>query len=121
MAAIALPESKSALRTLARRGINAANRRAAERRERKERRWEYGGAIVVLPLLRDLVPMLPVLGGLQLDPRLKTALTAGVLSAFTNGMISDAAHGATLGAIGAYTYNTKGLLGGLLGGNNNGG
>ena len=111
-----LPESKSGLKKLAKRGVSAAARARRFAAERKEGRNELLGAFVILPLVRDMAPMLPFVGQLGLDPKLRDAVISYALSEFTTGDISDMAWGSTVGAVGAYSYAQKGVLGGLFGG-----
>lgn len=84
--------------------------------ERKEGRNELLGALVVLPLIRDVSQNFTFLANLGLDPKLQTAAVSYAASVFTKGMLSEAAWGSTLGAIGAYSYDSEGLLGGIFGG-----
>lgn len=115
-----LPDSKSGLRKLAKRGVSAANRARTLVADRKEGRNELLGAFVVLPMVRDFAPMLPVVNSLGIDARLRDAGVSYAVAMFTKGDISEAFWGSTIGAIGAYSYAQKALLGGLLGGNGNG-
>ena len=116
-----LPTSKSGLKALAKRGQSAARRAASMASERRESRNELVGALVLLPITRDVLPNVPLLGQLGLNKNLELAVANYALSSFTRGMISDAAWGATLGAVGAYSLSGPGLLGGLFGGGNGNG
>jgi hypothetical protein len=109
-----MPESKSALRRLAASGMSAAKRAARITAERKERRAEVLGALFLIPLARDMLPQVPVLGSLGLDKRLELAVGMYAVASFTTGWLQDAAWGATLGAVGAYAYAQDDILGGLV-------
>ncbi len=111
-----LPESKSALKRIARRGISAAKRARAVREERRERRGELVGALIVLPLVRDVSKNFTFLQNLGMDEKLQTAAVSFGVSAFTRGWLNDTFWGSTIGAIGAYSYDSEGLLGGIFGG-----
>jgi len=115
-----LPESRKGLKALAKRGVSAASRARALVAERKEGRNELIGAFAVLPMVRDFAPMLPMVNSLGIDARLRDAGVSYVIAMFTKGDISEAFWGSTIGAVGAYSYSQKALLGGLLGGNGNG-
>jgi len=116
-----LPTSNKGLRALALRGVSSAKRARTLVAERKQGRNELLGAFVVLPLVRDFAPMLPVVNSLGIDARLRDAGVSYAVSMFTKGDISEAFWGSTVGALGAYSYAQKALLGGLLtAGNGNG-
>jgi len=91
-----------------------ARSRARERSERREARNEYIGAFIVLPLARQLLSQFQLFD-LGLDEKLRTALVAGIGSSMTTGFISDSLHGASVGAVGAYSWDAKGLLANLFG------
>jgi hypothetical protein len=95
--------------------MSAAKRAARVTAERKERRSEVLGALFLVPLARDMLPQVPLLGSLGLDKRLELAVGMYALTSFTSGAIQDAAWGATLGAVGAYAYSQDDILGGLFG------
>ena len=116
-----LPDSKRGLRALAERGRSAAKRAATISRERREGRNELLGAAVVLPLVRDFSPMIPLINQLGMPAPLQAAAVSYTISMFTKGMLSEAMWGSTLGALGAWSYSQQALLGGLLGGQNQGG
>lgn len=111
-----LPESKTALKRMARAGIARARRARYVRDERREGRNELLGALIVLPLVRDVSKNFTFLQNLGLDEKLQTAAVSYGVSMFTKGMLSDVAWGSTVGAIGAYSYANEGLLGGIFGG-----
>ena len=115
-----LPDSKKGLRALAKRGASAAVRARSIISERKEGRNELLGAFVLLPVVRDFAPMLPMVNTLGIDARLRDAGISYVAMMFTKGDLSEAFWGSTIGAIGAYSYAQKALLGGFLGGGNAG-
>jgi len=115
-----LPDSRKGLRALAVRGVSAAKRARTLVADRKEGRNELLGAFIVLPMVRDFAPMLPMINTLGIDARLRDAGVSYAVSMFTKGDISEAFWGSTIGAIGAYSYAQKALLGGLLGGTDNG-
>lgn len=77
---------------------------------------QLAGAAVGTPLVRDLSANLPMISTLGIDPKLRTAVVAYGLAEFTKGQLSDAAFGAALGALGAWSYAGDGLLGDLFGG-----
>lgn len=109
-----LPASKTALRRLAARASSMARSRASAARERKETRYEYGGAFLLLPVARNLLAEFEILD-LGLDEKLRVALITGFGATMTSGAMSDALRGASLGAVGAYTWDAKGMLAGLFG------
>lgn len=111
-----IPESKTALQRLARTSMSRAKRAREYAAERKEGRNELLGALLLLPLVRDLSQNFTFLQNLGLDPKLQSAAVSYAASAFTKGMLSDVAWGSTVGAVGAYSYNSEGLLGGIFGG-----
>jgi hypothetical protein len=96
--------------------MSAAKRAARVTAERKERRSEVLGALFLVPLARDMLPQVPLLGSLGLDKRLELAVGMYALTSFTSGWMQDAAWGATLGAVGAYAYSQDDILGGIVGG-----
>lgn len=110
-----LPKSQSGLRKLAQRGLSATKRMREAAQERREVMWEYGGAFFLLPIMRDLTPKLPMLGALDLDDKLQVALVCYIAEEFTDGNTSDAFHGASVGAVGAYSWEQEKILGGLFG------
>ena len=112
----ALPLLPALAEALARRGQSLGRSVARAAAERREERNELIGAFVLLPVMKNLAQNFPILNALGMDPRLNVAAASFAVSAFTKGAVSDAAWGSTLGAIGAYTYNTEGLLGNLFGG-----
>jgi hypothetical protein len=111
-----LPRSTSALRRMARSGQSAAKRARGYAQERKEGRNEVVGALLVLPLVRDVSKNFTFLQNLGVDEKLQTAAVSYGVSMFTKGMLSEVAWGATIGALGAYAYDSEGLLGGIFGG-----
>ena len=111
-----LPRSQSALKSLARRGQSAAARARVYASERKEGRNELLGALIVLPIVRDVSKNFTFLQNLGLDEKLQVASVSYGVAMFTRGMLSEVAWGSTIGAIGAYSYDSAGLLGGIFGG-----
>lgn len=111
-----LPRSTTALRRMAAAGVSRARRAREYASERKEGRNELLGALIVLPIVRDLSRNFTFLQNLGLDEKLQTAALSYGVSMFTRGMISEVAWGSTIGAIGAFTYDSEGLLGGIFGG-----
>jgi hypothetical protein len=111
-----IPDSKSALKRIARASISRGRRLAYQSRERREGRNELLGALLVLPLVRDVSRNFTFLQNLGLDEKLQTAAVSYGVAMFTKGMLSEVAWGSTIGAIGAYAYDSEGLLGGIFGG-----
>lgn len=111
-----LPSSKTALKRMAAAGVTRARRARAYAAERKEGRNELLGALIVLPIVRDLSRNFTFLQNLGLDEKLQTAAVSYGVAMFTKGMIAEVAWGSTVGAIGAYAYDSEGLLGGIFGG-----
>jgi len=111
-----LPNNKTALKRMASAGLSRARRAREYSRERKEGRNELLGALIVLPLVRDVSRNFTFLSNLGLDEKLQTAAVSYGVSMFTKGFISEVAWGSTVGAIGAYSYASEGLLGGIFGG-----
>lgn len=111
-----IPESKSALKRMARAGIARGRRAREASRERREGRNELLGALVVLPIVRDVSRNFTFLQNLGLDEKLQTAAVSYGVSMFTRGMLQEVAWGSTVGAVGAYSYDSEGLLGGIFGG-----
>lgn len=111
-----IPESKTALKRMARAGVARARRAREYAAERREGRNELLGALIVLPLVRDVSKNFTFLANLGLDEKLQTAAVSYGVSMFTKGMLSEVAWGSAVGAIGAYSYANEGLLGGIFGG-----
>jgi len=111
-----IPESKTALKRMARAGVSRARRARVFAAERREGRNELLGALIVLPIVRDVSRNFTFLQNLGLDEKLQTAAVSYGVAMFTKGMISEVAWGSTIGAIGAYSYDSEGLLGGIFGG-----
>lgn len=80
----------------------------------RETRYEYAGAFFVLPLAKSVLENFELFD-LGLDDKLRTALVTGIASTVTSGPMSDSLRGASLGAVGAYTWDAKSILGGLFG------
>jgi hypothetical protein len=117
MAAMAdLPNNKTALKRMAAAGVSRARRAREYAAERKEGRNELLGALIVLPIVRDVSRNFTFLQNLGLDEKLQTAAVSHGVAMFTRGMLSEVAWGSTIGAIGAYSYDSEGLLGGIFGG-----
>ncbi len=111
-----IPESKTALKRMARASISRARRAREYASERREGRNELLGALIVLPIVRDVSRNFTFLQNLGLDEKLQTAAVSYGVSMFTKGMLSEVAWGSTIGAVGAYSYDSEGLLGGIFGG-----
>ncbi len=111
-----LPQSKSALKRMAAAGVSRARRAREFAAERREGRNELLGALIVLPLVRDVSKNFKMLENLGLDEKLQTAAISYGVAVFTRGMLSEVAWGSTIGAIGAYAYDSEGILGGIFGG-----
>jgi hypothetical protein len=110
-----LPSSKTALRRIASAGVTRARRAREYAAERREGRNELLGALIVLPLVRDVSKNFTFLQNLGLNEKLQTAAVSYGVAMFTKGMLSEVAWGSTIGAIGAYSYESEGLLGGIFG------
>ena len=114
-----LPNNKTALKRMAAAGVSRARRARAYASERKEGRNELLGALIVLPLVRDVSKNFTFLSNLGLDEKLQTAAVSYGVAMFTKGMLAEVAWGSTIGAVGAYSYASEGLLGGIFGGKGN--
>jgi hypothetical protein len=110
-----LPSSKTALRRMASAGVARAKRAREYAAERREGRNELLGALIVLPLVRDVSKNFTFLQNLGLNEKLQTAAVSYGVAMFTKGMLSEVAWGSTIGAVGAYSYESEGLLGGIFG------
>lgn len=110
-----LPTSKTALRRMAAAGVSRAKRAREYAAERREGRNELLGALIVLPLVRDVSKNFTFLQNLGLNEKLQTAAVSYGVAMFTKGMLSEVAWGSTIGAVGAYSYESEGLLGGIFG------
>lgn len=77
----------------------------------------YVGAGVLMPFVRDLGSNIPLISGFIENEKLRVAIVSYVGEEFTKGDMSDAFHGSAVGAVGAYTWDSGGLLQGLFGGN----
>lgn len=110
-----LPRSRRALESLARRGQNAASRVRKVATDKRQRMTRYAGAGLGTPIARQLSGSLPFIKDMELNEKLKATLTAAVATEFLSGDAEDFAEGAALGALGAYSWETGSILGGLFG------
>lgn len=84
--------------------------------ERTEKMWEAGGALVLVPVMKQLTVNLPFVGTFlgELDEKMQVAAVSYGLSLFVSGKAHDALWGATLGAMGAAAWEGEGLIAGLF-------
>ena len=105
----------SALTRLKEKNRNARRNRRMETEEKTEKMWEGIGALFLVPVMKQLTIQLPFFKTIQLDEKLQVAAASYGVSMFTSGKVHDAMWGSALGAAGAFSWESEGLLAGLFG------
>ncbi len=105
----------SALSKMRERAAATRRRERGVRDERREKNMEAVGALVVLPLFKQLTVNIPLFEKVKIDEKLQVAGVSLLISMYTKGRLHELAWGSALGAAGAFSWESEGLLKGLFG------